>query len=120
MFKGAGVPRYVTRYAVALRRVAIVLGIPLRRILALLLAPVQGTLAMAVVVLLVAHAAALAAAAPALRLAVEATAGALTYAAVLYWLEPACCREAGLLTKGGLCPASPRGKSRVEALPPAR
>jgi len=130
VFKGAGVPRYVSRYAVlynvlitvglvvlgrthalqgiawatvlaplivsvvALRRVAIVLRIPLRRILALLVAPVQGTLAMAVVVLLVAHAAALGGAAPALRLAVEATAGTLTYAAVLYWLEPAWCREA--------------------------
>jgi O-antigen/teichoic acid export membrane protein len=128
VFKGAGVPRWVSRYAVlynlliavglvvlgrthgvegiawatvlaplivsavALRRVAILLGLPMRRILALLVTPVQGTLAMAVVVMLVAVG--LAGASPALRLAAEATAGALTYAAVLYWLEPAWCREA--------------------------
>lgn len=130
VFKGAGVPRYVTMYAVlynvilgaslfflgralglegiayatvlaplgvtvvALRRTAIILGIPPRTILSLLVAPIQGTMVMTVVVLGVSRLLALAGVGPVIELVVLAVSGALAYGAVLYWADPAWCREA--------------------------
>lgn len=130
VFKGAGVPGYVTAYAVlynvilggallafgrthglegiawatvlaplgvalvALRRVAIVLHIGLGTIVALLAAPVRGTMVMVMVVLAVSRLLSLAEAGPVLRLLVEVTAGALAYGAVLYRAEPSWVREA--------------------------
>ena len=48
---------------------------------------------MTVVVLFSSHLLERAGAGHALRLAVEAAVGALAYAAALYWIEPAWCRE---------------------------
>ena len=129
VFKGAGVPRYVTLYAIvynvvlgaslvvlrgygllgialatvvaplavgtlSLRQVAILLGIPARSILALFASPLQGTLAMAVVVLGTSRLLALIGAGPMLELVVETLAGALTYGAMLYRAEPAWWHQA--------------------------
>ena len=129
VFKGAGVPRYVTTYAivynvvlgaaliafrhqglmgialatvlaplvvgvVSLRRAAIVLGIPPRSIVALFASPLRGTLAMTVVVLGVSRVLMMLGTPPLLQLLVDAAAGTLTYAAVLYRAEPAWWREA--------------------------
>lgn len=128
VFKGAGVPKWVTIYAilynvvlgasllvlgsthglpgiacatvlapvvtsaVALSRVAHILGIPLRRMGGLLIAPALATAAMAAAVLLVSRA--LSDAGPGTRLATASATGALTYAMALWLAAPAWCREA--------------------------
>lgn len=82
--------------AVALRRVTILLGIPARSILALLAAPIRATMAMVVVVMGTSSLLAMVGAGPIVRLVVLAVSGALAYGAVLYWADPAWCREAAV------------------------
>jgi PST family polysaccharide transporter len=128
VFKGAGVPKWVTIYAVlynvvlaasllvlgsthglsgiacatvlapvvtsavALSRVARILGIARRRMAALLVAPALATAAMAAAVVLVSRA--LGDAGPATRLAAESATGVVGYALALWLAAPAWCREA--------------------------
>jgi O-antigen/teichoic acid export membrane protein len=141
VFKGAGLPRYVTIYAVlynvllggallllghgfglegiacatvvaplgvsivALRRVTIVLGIPARTLVGLLATPIQGTIVMVAVVLGMTQLLSSMAPPPAIRLAVLAVSGAVSYGAVLYLRDRAWCREAAAtagVTRGGV------------------